>query len=85
MAEGLPVLAAAVGGIPEVIRPGTDGDFWPLDNPSAAADVLVALMEDPAKRMRMAGEVREHVARDFSAEVVGSKLIDFLMAVEVRG
>jgi glycosyltransferase involved in cell wall biosynthesis len=84
MAEGLPVLTAGVGGIPEVIRPGIDGAFWPLDDPSAAADALIALMEDPPKRAMMASAVREHVARDFSADVVGEKLVDFLMAAEIR-
>lgn len=85
MAEALPVLAPAVGGVPEVIRPGLHGDFWPLDDPSAAAQILIGLMEDPARRAAIANAVRAHAARHFSLEVIGRRLIDFLAAAEVRG
>lgn len=84
MAEGVPVLAGGVGGIPEVVRPGRDGEFWPLDDPRAAADVLVALMEDPARRAALAKTAREHAAERFAVDLVGERLLDFLTTTDVR-
>lgn len=78
MAEGLPVLAGAVGGVPEVIRPGEDGAFWPLDDPDAAADVLVELMTDPARGSRMAAAARDRAATEFATDVVCARLLAFL-------
>lgn len=78
MAEGLPVLAAAVGGVPEVVRAGRDGMFWPLDDAPAAANVLIELMEDEPGRARMADAARTRVTEEFSADVVGRRLLAFL-------
>lgn len=82
MAEGLPVLAAAVGGVPEIVRPGQDGAFWPLDDPAAAADALIDLMEDTDRRGKMAEEARARAA-DFSTDVLGGRLLSFLDTLRV--
>lgn len=84
MAEGLPVLAAAVGGVPEVVRSGLEGLHWPLDDVDAAADVLVGLMRDDAGRARMAAAARSRASTVYSAEVVGRQLVAFLDRVEAR-
>jgi glycosyltransferase involved in cell wall biosynthesis len=84
MAEGLPVIAAPVGGVPEVVRPGTEGEFWPLDDVAAAAEVLIDLMEDPAGQARMSAAAQARFRTEFSAEVVGRRLLNFLQETTIR-
>lgn len=84
MAEGLPVVTAAVGGVPDVVQPGTDGLFWPLDDVDAAAEVLTGLMEDPVGRSRMSAAARSRFESAFSADVVGRRLLAFLQQITVR-
>lgn len=83
MAAGLPVLAAPVGGVPEVVRPGVDGLFWPLDDARAAAHLLVALLDDPARRREMS-EAAVRRAAEFTPDRLGPRLLAFLDDVAQR-
>ena len=78
MAEGLPVLAGAVGGVPEVFRSGQEGVFWPLDDASTAAAVLVGLMEDPETRRQLAAAGQARARSEFSTDALGRQLLAFL-------
>jgi glycosyltransferase involved in cell wall biosynthesis len=78
MAAGLPLVVAPVGGLEELLDPGVEGFFWSLDDPTAGARVLVDLLEDEESRARMAGAARDRFARQFSSQVVGPKLLEFL-------
>ncbi|GAA1134034.1 hypothetical protein GCM10009630_35290 [Kribbella jejuensis] len=84
MAAGLPVLAGAVGGIPEMVRPGVEGQFWPLDDAETAAGVLIETLQDEGRRTAMAAAARLRAETEFSREVVGRRLTDFLDATELR-
>ncbi|TCO52065.1 glycosyltransferase involved in cell wall biosynthesis [Kribbella antiqua] len=84
MAAGLPVLAGAVGGVPEIVRPGVDGQFWPLDDPDAAAGVLIELMEDVTQLAAMAAAARVRARTEFSSQVVGRRLLNFLQETVIR-
>lgn len=91
MACETPVVASAVGGIPEVVddgqtgvlvpivpRPGGDGE--PADPEQFArdlADAINALMADPKRRQAMATRARERVERDFSWRSIAQKTLDF--------
>lgn len=77
MAEGLPVLSGEVGGIPEVMRAGQDGLFWPLDDPATAAAMLIDLMEDGYRQSMMAENGRARARRRYSAEVTSDAIIHF--------
>jgi glycosyltransferase involved in cell wall biosynthesis len=63
MARRVPVVASAVGGIPEVIRSGVDGILVPPAEPAALADALGSLLADPALRRRI-GEAGYATVRD---------------------
>jgi glycosyltransferase involved in cell wall biosynthesis len=78
MGEGLPVIAGAVGGIPEMIRPGVDGCLWPLNDPGAAAEVLIGVLEDEKLRLSMASAARRGAERRWSGDLVGRDLLRFL-------
>jgi glycosyltransferase involved in cell wall biosynthesis len=60
---GVPVIAAAVGGLPEVIVPGVTGDLVPPRDPAALARAIAAVRRDPeaarARALRGQRLVRE--------------------------
>ncbi|TFW36313.1 glycosyltransferase family 4 protein [Massilia horti] len=62
LAAGRPILAPAVGGITEIFRQGVEGYYWPLDNVSQAASILVQTLTDaPAyQRLSRAATLRYH-------------------------
>lgn len=68
MAVGLPVVATAVGGTPEVVVDGVTGLLVPLRDPPALAEAVVRLLRDPDLRHRMGEAGRERVLQCFSVE-----------------
>jgi glycosyltransferase involved in cell wall biosynthesis len=68
MARRRPVIASAVGGIPEVITDGIDGLLVPPADPRALAAAAVRLLVDPALRERIGEAGYATVARRFSIE-----------------
>jgi glycosyltransferase involved in cell wall biosynthesis len=50
LSAGVPVVAAAVGGVPELVRDGVDGVLVPPDDSSALLGALAALVADDARR-----------------------------------
>lgn len=59
MSVGTPVIASAVGGIPEIIRDGVDGFLIPPDDPEALAEKIKMLYSDPALREQMGKNARQ--------------------------
>jgi glycosyltransferase involved in cell wall biosynthesis len=53
MAAGLPVVASAVGGVPEIVDDGTTGLLVPPGDPAALAAALERVLADAALRTRM--------------------------------
>jgi glycosyltransferase involved in cell wall biosynthesis len=49
MAAGVPVVASAVGGIPEIVTDGSTGTLVPPRNPKALAGALEQLLKDPSR------------------------------------
>ena len=58
LALGLPVVATAVGGLPEAVVDGVEGRLVPPHQPDLLADAIIAVAEDPALRARMSGARR---------------------------
>jgi glycosyltransferase involved in cell wall biosynthesis len=75
MAAGVPIVATAVGGIPEIVEPGTSGVLVasPPD-PTAIAGALAPLLEDEQLRRRLGERGRERFARDFTAEAWATRM-----------
>jgi glycosyltransferase involved in cell wall biosynthesis len=53
MAAGLPVVASAVGGVPELVVDGETGYLVPPGEAERLAEALESLLDDPALRRRM--------------------------------
>lgn len=84
MRAGLPVLAGAVGGIPEVVRDGVEGRHWPLDDVGAATDLLLDVLADDDARRRMGRAGVARAADELGTDVVCPRLLDFLSSLSVR-
>ena len=67
-AAGVPVVATAVGGTPEVVADGKTGLLVPPGDPLRLAQAIVSLLLDPEKRRRMGNAGREYVRSRFTFE-----------------
>ena len=50
MAAGRPIVATAVGGVPDVVRDGIDGVLAPAGDANALARAINSLLADPSRR-----------------------------------
>ncbi len=68
-AMGVPVVAAATGGIPEVVAHEVSGILVPDADPAALAGALERILTDTALHRRMADAGRRHAAAHFDLRV----------------
>jgi glycosyltransferase involved in cell wall biosynthesis len=72
MANHTPVVATAVGGVPEVIDDGRTGLLVAPRDPAALAAALTRLLADPSERERIADEAYRRLDR-FTLEAVAAR------------
>ncbi|MDN4057002.1 TIGR03088 family PEP-CTERM/XrtA system glycosyltransferase [Massilia sp. YIM B02769] len=73
MACGLPVVATAVGGIPEVVQDGVNGALVPAGNPQALSDALGLYAADASRVAAHGAAARTNIERHYSvAAMVGA-------------
>lgn len=72
MAQGVPILASAVGGIPYQIDPGC-GVLVPPNDPAALAAAIERLAQDRPRLRRMGRHARARVAAGFTWEAAAAK------------
>jgi glycosyltransferase involved in cell wall biosynthesis len=83
-AAGLPVVATAVGGIPELVEEGETGLLVPPDDPAAFAGAIRALALDAELRGLFARQAREGSARFRAQAMVDAYAALFRRLVEER-
>ncbi len=80
MACGLPLVAAAAGGIAEALPDGEEsgGLVVPVEDPSALGGALARLLGDVELADRLGGQARRRAVEAFSYAAVGERLAGFL-------
>jgi glycosyltransferase involved in cell wall biosynthesis len=84
-AFGKPVVASAVGGLPEAVEHGRTGLLVPPADEHALAEALVRLLSDSAWRRRLGEAGRVKLAREWSPERVAEQTLDVYELVARRG
>jgi glycosyltransferase involved in cell wall biosynthesis len=84
MAAGLPVVATAAGGIPEVVRHGETGILVAPAQSDALADAVIRLLSDPALARRFGESGRRRVLTDFALEAQAARIEAALASVARR-
>jgi glycosyltransferase involved in cell wall biosynthesis len=74
MAAARPVVATAVGAMPEVLRHGHNGLLVAPQDAAALAQALEALLDDPARAAALGAAARATIAARYSAPVVLEQL-----------
>ncbi len=77
-AAGLPVVAQATGGVPEVVRAGVTGLLTPEGDVAAYAAAVRRLLRDDALRREMAGAARAFVLGERSLDRASGVIDDYL-------
>lgn len=85
MASRLPVVATAISGIPELVRPGETGFLVPPADASALADALMTVFEHPEKAAQLAENGRSLVLQSFNLRSNVTQLAHLVTAVPDRG
>jgi glycosyltransferase involved in cell wall biosynthesis len=76
MAYGRPVIATRVGGIPEVVTERESGLLIPRGDVAALIESVVALMDDPGRRISMGKAGREKVQSCFDLQKNVTELLE---------
>ncbi len=82
MSAGLPVVASALSGIPELVIDGQSGSTVPPGDAPAIAAALVRLHGDPDLRARLGNAARERVVSEFDVDRNAQRLIERIRLVK---
>ena len=80
MAAAVPLVATAVGALPEVVDPPAGGVLVPPNDSAALARAIAALLDDPAAAAALGASARRSAAR-FRWDVVADEHLAFLRRV----
>lgn len=75
MALGKPVIASAVGGIPEIVVHGENGWLFPADSPGSLCDLMMAIAQDKDLAVRMGEQAVQTITRHFRFETMAQQYL----------
>jgi glycosyltransferase involved in cell wall biosynthesis len=81
MASGVPVVASAVAGIPEVLRDGVTGLLVPSGDADALAHALIRCVDSPGLRQRLGAAARAHVVAELDRRTAARRVASLFEAV----
>jgi len=79
MMAGLPVVAARVQGVDEVIENGVQGLLVPLESPEELSKAILQLLQDPTRRRQMGLAASARIMQGYTTDQMCEK---YLRAVE---
>jgi glycosyltransferase involved in cell wall biosynthesis len=88
MAAGKPIVATAVGGVPDLIEDGVHGLLVPPGDPRAFADAVLRLLREPATASRLGEQARARQQSEFTMDAMVRRfeeLYDELLRAHDRG
>lgn len=83
-AHGIPVIAPAVGGIPEIVSEGEDGFLIETRDPHDFAKKCIYLQENESVRVAMARSAQENVMKSFSAQTMAASYHQLYYQIQHR-
>lgn len=79
MALSKPVVASAVGGIPEILRDGVEGFLVPPDQPDVLAEKIQFLLENPAEAVGLGSRGRKTFTERFEQTAAVQRMVGWLL------
>jgi glycosyltransferase involved in cell wall biosynthesis len=76
MASGTPVVASAIGGVPEIVRDGETGFLVPPGDVDALRDRLAQVLGDPLLARRLGASARQSVLDRFTWSRVAQRCLE---------
>ncbi len=74
MDAALPIVATAVGGVPDLIEPGVHGLLVPRGDPVALADAIAQALAEPERAREMGARARERRRSEFDIDTLVRRL-----------
>jgi glycosyltransferase involved in cell wall biosynthesis len=74
MSCGIPTIATAVGGMPEVVVEGETGFLIPPNNPAKLASAISKLLKDEKLRKQMGKNARKRVKRYYDWDIITNNI-----------
>ena len=68
LAAGLPIVASAVGGVPEILNHGKCGVLVRPGDEDAFSQAVLSLIDNPQERLRLGVAARHFVENDYSLD-----------------
>jgi glycosyltransferase involved in cell wall biosynthesis len=84
ISAGVPIVASAVGGIPDQVEHGREGILVQPGDPSALGDAILRLLRDPALASRLGEAGRQRAGSRFSYAAMVQRVEAVYGAVLVR-
>jgi glycosyltransferase involved in cell wall biosynthesis len=81
MSKGLPVIATARGGAPEIIVDGENGLLVPVDEPEVLADRIFQLFSDETHLIKLRHNALRTVRENYSNDVIVRRTLKYLSTV----
>ncbi len=84
-AFGLPVIASAVGGIPEILKEGNTGWLVPPDTPTHLANSIRSVLENPVGAKKIGEALRDVVTTSFTWTSASEKYLNLIVSRHLTG